>query len=82
MAAVRSFETSLTVYQTTWRRTSEDNNLHSRRHDNLIAHVCKYACICLLIYFILLVSLKQLGKNLLSTLFSYFVLILIYLILL
>ena len=35
MEAVRSSETSVTIYHSTWRHISEDLNLHQRRSKNL-----------------------------------------------
>jgi hypothetical protein len=41
MEAARSFETSITTYQTTWPHIPENNNLHSCRCENLQSRILR-----------------------------------------
>jgi hypothetical protein len=46
MKAIRSSETSASIYQTTHCYISEDNHLHTHSHENLMSHkVTKYSFI-------------------------------------
>jgi hypothetical protein len=38
MEAVSTSETSVNIYQTTWRNILEDSHLHTRRRENLKSH--------------------------------------------
>jgi hypothetical protein len=37
--AANTFETSVNLYQTTWRNNPEDSHLHTRRRENLKSHM-------------------------------------------
>jgi hypothetical protein len=41
--AVRTFETSVNIYQTTLCHTPKDSILHNYRHEDLKSHVCNDA---------------------------------------
>jgi hypothetical protein len=39
MEAASTSETSVNLYQTTWRNNPEGSHLHTRRHENLKSHM-------------------------------------------
>jgi hypothetical protein len=58
LEAVSLSETSVNIYQTTWRNIPEDNHIHNRRCENLESHhrkwfnwlTCEFSQVFLLLY--------------------------------